>query len=80
MQTIPLYNFKNTQYTGQFCMGKADNCFDVIYDTGSANMWIDSKQCGDAGCTNHKQYDGSKFSTYKKLNLQLDVQFGTGEL
>ena len=47
---------------------------------GSANIWIDSAQCNDVGCRNHKQYDGSKFSTYTQLNYDLDVEFGTGEL
>ena len=29
---------------------------------------------------NHKQYDGSKFSTHKDVGADLDVEFGTGEL
>jgi len=36
--------------------------------------------CTDVGCLNHKQYNGSQFSTYRKLGFELDVQFGTGEL
>lgn len=47
---------------------------------GSANVWIDSASCKDYGCKNHKQYDGTKFSTYERLGFDLDVEFGTGEL
>jgi cathepsin D len=61
-------------------MGNNGNVFDVIYDTGSANLWIDSAQCKDDGCVNHKQYNGANSANYKKLGLELDVQFGTGEL
>lgn len=35
-------------------MGDENNTFDVIYDTGSANLWIDSTKCGNKGCKNHK--------------------------
>lgn len=52
----------------------------MIYDTGSANIWINSKHCSDPGCKNHKQYDSSKSPTYESVGLDLDVQFGTGEL
>lgn len=79
-KTIPLYNFKNTQYTGPISIGDSDNEFQVIYDTGSANFWIDSSKCNDRGCTNHKQYDSSKSSNYNHVGLSLEVQFGTGGL
>lgn len=78
--TVRLYNFKNVQYTGEISIGELGNTFNVIYDTGSANIWINSKHCSDAGCVNHKQYDSSSSPNYKKNGLNLDVQFGTGEL
>ncbi|EGR30870.1 hypothetical protein IMG5_122010 [Ichthyophthirius multifiliis] len=77
---LKLFNFQNVQYTGPLSIGDPDNTFEVIYDTGSANIWIDSKQCSDIGCRNRKQYDHQKSSNYHAINLQLDVQFGTGEL
>ncbi|CAD8100887.1 unnamed protein product [Paramecium sonneborni] len=79
-ESIKLYNFKNTQYTGEIGLGGQDNKFKVIFDTGSANIWLNSARCNDYGCKNHKQYDGSKSSTYEHLGYDLDVEFGTGEL
>jgi hypothetical protein len=79
-QSIPLYNFKNTQYTGPISIGDNDNEFQVIYDTGSANFWIDSTKCEDRGCVNHKRYDSDSSSTYNHVGLSLEVQFGTGGL
>ncbi|CAD8107416.1 unnamed protein product [Paramecium sonneborni] len=79
-ESIKLYNFKNTQYTGEIGLGGQDNKFKVIFDTGSANIWLNSARCNDYGCQNHKQYDGSKSSTYEHLGYDLDVEFGTGEL
>jgi cathepsin D len=79
-QSIKLYNFKNSQYTGKIAIGEPTNTFDVIYDTGSANFWIDSSKCNDPGCLNHKRYDSSNSPTYNRMGLELDVEFGTGEL
>lgn len=61
-------------------MADPSNTFDVIYDTGSANLWINSAQCVDEGCTNHKQYDNKKSKSFERVGLELDVEFGTGEL
>lgn len=61
-------------------MGNEDNVFDVIFDTGSSNFWINSKKCTDYGCQNHKQYDGSVSDNHKSLGFGLEVQFGTGAL
>ena len=52
----------------------------MIFDTGSANFWINSKRCQDEGCLSHKQYDYTLSQKYKKIGFKLDVQFGTGQL
>lgn len=52
----------------------------MIYDTGSANIFINSSHCQDEGCLNHKQFNSQKSSTFESEGLNLDVQFGTGEL
>ena len=36
--------------------------------------------CTDEGCLNHKQYDPTTSTTFNKLGLFLEVQFGTGML
>eukprot|EP01017_Pseudomicrothorax_dubius_P050106 TRINITY_DN9424_c0_g2_i8.p1 TRINITY_DN9424_c0_g2~~TRINITY_DN9424_c0_g2_i8.p1 ORF type:complete len:420 (-),score=62.57 TRINITY_DN9424_c0_g2_i8:166-1425(-) len=77
---VPMHNFKNTQYTGQVAIGSPDHVFDVIFDTGSANFWINSANCPDKGCLAHRQYNASNSSTFKKSGLSLEVQFGTGKL
>ena len=52
----------------------------MIFDTGSANIWIDSEQCQASGCISRKQYDNKKSKTFNKLGYDLEVQFGTGIL
>ena len=75
-----MHNFRNTQYVGQIGIGAPGELYSVIFDTGSANMWINSAECHDRGCVAHKQYDSAKSKTYKKIGFDLDVQFGTGSL
>ena len=77
---ISLYNFKNTQYAGVVSIGNPDNQFKVIFDTGSANLWMDSSRCQDQGCKDHKQYNSRDSKTFQKVGYSLDVMFGTGEL
>lgn len=50
----------------------------MIFDTGSANFWIDSAKCKNEGCKQHTQYKPSLRS--KHLGYALNVQFGTGDL
>lgn len=80
---------------GDIAIGAKSNTFKVIFDTGfwkilwlawlfndkgSANIWINSKECQDKGCLNHKQYDGDLSKNYKSTGHSLDVEFGTGKL
>ena len=44
-KNVKLYNFKNSLYTGEIAIGNEDEKFNVIYDTGSANFFIDSTKC-----------------------------------
>ena len=52
----------------------------MIFDTGSANIWINSRKCQDYGCTHHKQYNDLFSKKFKKIGYDLDVEFGTGIL
>eukprot|EP01016_Furgasonia_blochmanni_P034834 TRINITY_DN37_c0_g1_i4.p1 TRINITY_DN37_c0_g1~~TRINITY_DN37_c0_g1_i4.p1 ORF type:complete len:508 (-),score=200.66 TRINITY_DN37_c0_g1_i4:205-1596(-) len=77
---VPLRNFRNTQYTGEIAIGTSDNTFSVIFDTGSANMWINSDKCSDPGCVNHKQFVPSESESYTETGFDIAVEFGTGQL
>ena len=77
---IPLHNYKNTQFIGEIAIGASSNIFRVIFDTGSANIWVNSRSCVSDGCKGHKKYDGSSFKGYIPSNRTLNVEFGSGEL
>jgi cathepsin D len=79
-KSISLYNFKNSQYTGPFSIGSKENTFNMIFDTGSANIWVDSSKCQDHGCLTHNQFNSENSKSYKSLNQDISVEFGTGGL
>ena len=76
--TVALKNFANTQFVGSVGVGNPPQFLDVIFDTGSANFWVNSKLCDDDSCLEHSAYDHQKSSDYETLGYYLEVQFGTG--
>lgn len=80
---LPLIDINNSQYVGRIQVGSPKRgtkpqYFDVIFDTGSSNLWINSDQCFSQACLIHKRFKPSNSKTYKKLDMEMSVQFGTG--
>lgn len=77
---ISLSNVKNSQFIGRIGVGNPPQEMDVIFDTGSANLWIISSQCESIYCKRHSSYNHFYSSTYKDMGADLDVMFGTGSV
>jgi len=75
-----LKNYKNTQYVGEISIGTPPQSVPVIFDTGSANLWVTSSLCKSYSCSSHKSYSRANSSTFKKVGLAVDVTFGTGQI
>ncbi|GBE59304.1 eimepsin [Babesia ovata] len=79
-----LFNFENNQYFGEIEVGTPPSKFVVVFDTGSSQLWIPSKQCSSNGCARHRQFDSTQSSTYKEAApgsaaSNAYIQYGTGE-
>jgi len=61
-------------------VGTPPQFLNVIFDTGSSNLWITSSTCHSAECHSHPSYDATKSSSYRKVGYQVQVRFGTGEI
>ncbi|KAL4511646.1 hypothetical protein ABPG72_012491 [Tetrahymena utriculariae] len=74
-QSLELRNRDNSFFTGRIEVGKQP--FDVIFDTGSAFVFINSNYCAEC-MEDHHYY--TETDTLEETNLDITVQFGTGQL
>jgi hypothetical protein len=75
--SIVINDYENSQYYGEIALGSPDQKFQVIFDTGSSDLWVASSNC-DSSCGRHAKYDASKSSTYIANGTTFDIEYGSG--
>jgi hypothetical protein len=70
---VTINDFENAQFYGEVDVGTPAQKFQVIYDTGSSNLWIPNKKFGS-----HAVYDHTKSSTYVENGTVFDIRYGSG--
>ncbi|KAF9328868.1 Vacuolar protease A [Podila minutissima] len=69
-------------YYGQVQIGNPPQSFDVVFDTGSSDLWIPSSKCQEEGCLSHQRFVGASSSTYETTNPEkpFEIEYGTGDV
>jgi len=73
---ISIHNFQDAQYYGAVEVGSQKQSFNVIYDTGSSNLWIPAKNCSNCGVK--PKFDTSKSHSYVADGREFKIVYGSG--
>ncbi|KAH0993230.1 hypothetical protein GBA52_004713 [Prunus armeniaca] len=78
---VYLKNYFDTQYYGEIAIGSPPQYLAVVFDTGSANLWVPSSRCiFSIACYFHSKYRASISSTYTKIGIPCKIPYGSGSI
>jgi len=81
---IPLKDVQNAQYYGIVAVGTPPQNFEVVYDTGSADMWVPGTACasGSLNCASKRAFDRNSSSTFSDVEdgakSLFQIAYGSG--
>uniref|UniRef100_A0A0N4ZCD3 Peptidase A1 domain-containing protein n=1 Tax=Parastrongyloides trichosuri TaxID=131310 RepID=A0A0N4ZCD3_PARTI len=76
-------DYNDLEYLGNITVGTPGQMFNVVLDTGSANLWVVDKSCGtqknrNAACKGKSKFDSKKSKTYKRMKGKFHITYGIG--
>ena len=79
-------NYWGTEYIAEIEIGNPPQKFEVMFDTGSSDMWVVSQDCHYETCSHKNKFDKSQSTTYDTLrdhaleNKVFDITYGSGRV
>lgn len=74
---IVIHDFLGVQFYGPISIGTPPQEFQVIYDTGSSNLWVPAHNCS-LSCLMKPRFQPDKSSTVKPDGRVFNIQYGSG--
>lgn len=76
-------DYANAQYFGSISIGSPPQSFQVIFDTGSSNLWVPKVgcvHCGNPIFGRKSKYDHDKSSSYEEDGGDFEIMYGSGSV
>lgn len=77
-QRIQLRNSDSPSYYGIIYIGDPPQKFYVMFDTGSAELWVPSVDCEEAECFWRYKFDPKESDTFESLELPFIIRYVKG--
>ncbi|KAI4553185.1 hypothetical protein MJT46_016479 [Ovis ammon polii x Ovis aries] len=65
-------------YLGNITIGTPPQEFQVLFDTGSSDLWVPSLLCNSSTCAKHVMFRHHLSSTYRPTNKTFTIFYGVG--
>nr|NP_001272485.1 pregnancy-associated glycoprotein-4 precursor [Capra hircus]AAF05743.1 pregnancy-associated glycoprotein-4 [Capra hircus] len=76
----PLRNIMDKLYVGNITIGTPPQEFQVIFDTGSSDLWVSSVFCKSPTCSTHIRFRHRQSSTFRLANKTFVIMYGSGRM
>uniref|UniRef100_A0A452FT35 Peptidase A1 domain-containing protein n=1 Tax=Capra hircus TaxID=9925 RepID=A0A452FT35_CAPHI len=80
LTTDPLRNVRDLFYVGNITIGTPPQEFQVVFDTGSSDLWVLSIFCNSSTCSTHIRFRHHQSSTFRITNKTFRIIYGSGRI
>ncbi|XP_043308432.1 pregnancy-associated glycoprotein 1-like isoform X3 [Cervus canadensis] len=76
----PLRNIMDMLYVGKITIGTPPQEFQVVFDTGSSELWVSSLFCPSPACSTHVRFRHLESSTFRPTKKTFRITYGSGSM